>query len=164
MFKRIELELKAVALEGVINDLPSKLILRPVQVLAARAGGRFSQASMGGSLQTANIFSTEARQMVERLTNDRARNMLVQAVFDNDLMLDLLKDASKLSVKEQDKLFSRILDKMQTLIPGIPRIPITAGVPAAASAAASVERQQKRERIRFLQQQIRSQKTRQPVQ
>ena len=164
VFKRIELELKAVALEGVINDLPSKLILRPVQVLAARAGGRFSQASMGGSLQTANIFSTEARQMVERLTNDRARNMLVQAVFDNDLMLDLLKDASKLSVKEQDKLFSRILDKMQTLIPGIPRIPITAGAPAAASAAASVERQQKRERIRFLQQQIRSQRTRQPVQ
>ena len=46
---------------------------------------------MGGSIQTANIFTERARKALRNLTNDRARQLLLDAVEDPELFKELLR-------------------------------------------------------------------------
>jgi hypothetical protein len=79
----------------IINAPVNALLMRVVQVAAAQTGGRVgASGNMGGSLQTANIFSRTAQNMLRNLTNDRARRLLVDAVEDPELMRALMLNPS----------------------------------------------------------------------
>lgn len=77
--------------DGVVIQSPANQLLEwVVQITAAQQGGRMGGGSMGGSLQTANIFSRRARNFLANMTNDRARQLLIDAVEDPVLMRELL--------------------------------------------------------------------------
>jgi len=84
--------------EEIINAPVNEVLRRVVQVAAAQKGGRIGQSSsMGGSLQTANIMQRTATRMLEGLQNTKARQLLVDAVQDPELMRALLmRDAAKM--------------------------------------------------------------------
>jgi hypothetical protein len=57
---------------GNVMDSPAnKIVEMVVRVAAARHGGNLGGGSMGGSIQTANIFTERARNTLRNLTNDR---------------------------------------------------------------------------------------------
>lgn len=87
-------DVKLPNIQGIINDAPHLLLSTFARVAGARAGGEFSKGSAGGSLQTAQIFSSNARKLIQRLTNDRARQILIEAVQDPDLMQTLLTNTT----------------------------------------------------------------------
>lgn len=98
--RRIGGELKAIQttsnkdIGGVINDIPSKLIETPLRILAARTGAQFGKGTSGASLLTSNLFSKAAKDYVGNWTNDKAHNLLTQAVQDPQLMKALLTNTS----------------------------------------------------------------------
>lgn len=61
---------------------------------------------MGGSIQTANIASERARNMLRNLRNDRARQLLMDAIEDPDLFKTLLRtpESIRLSKPHQNRL------------------------------------------------------------
>lgn len=76
---------------GEVIDTPAnKIVEMIVRVAAAQRGGQMGGGSMGGSLQTANIFAERAKTMLRNLTNDKARQLLMDAVEDPALMRELL--------------------------------------------------------------------------
>jgi hypothetical protein len=78
---------------GTVLDSPAnRLIEYVVRIAAARQGGQMGGGTMGGSLQTANIFQERARSMLRNLTNDRARQMLMDAIEDPTLFRALLTE------------------------------------------------------------------------
>lgn len=79
---------------GVINDLPHALIATPLRIYAAKIGAAFGKGTDGASLITANIFSQRVKQYLGKWTNDKAHNMLTQAVQDPQLMKALLTDTT----------------------------------------------------------------------
>lgn len=76
----------------VLNTPANKVVELIVRVYAAQRGGSLGGGSMGGSLQTANIFSERAQAMLRNLTNDKARRLLMDAVEDPALMRELLME------------------------------------------------------------------------
>lgn len=86
------METKPASVGGVINEGGNALIDYIVRMQAARIGGQMGGGSMGGSLQTANIFTARARDMLGRLTNDKARQLLMDAIEDPALMRALLME------------------------------------------------------------------------
>ena len=65
-----------------LGDFASKSIQLVGRVLGARLGGIMGQESPGGSLQMANIYSNKAKELMSRLTKDRAIQMIHDAVLD----------------------------------------------------------------------------------
>jgi hypothetical protein len=76
---------------SIINTPLNALALRAAQIAGAQIGGKMGASSAGGSLQSANIGSRIARTWVENLTHGKARELLVRAVQDPQLMKDLLR-------------------------------------------------------------------------
>jgi hypothetical protein len=78
---------------GALMDSPAnKLVDYAVRIVAARTGGQMGGGTMGGSLQTANIVTNRAREMLRGLTNDKARQLLMDAIEDPKLYRMLLMD------------------------------------------------------------------------
>lgn len=76
---------------GSVMDSPAnKLVEYVVRIVAARQGGQMGGGTMGGSLQTANIFVERAQNMLRNLTNDKARQLLMDAVEDPALFRTLM--------------------------------------------------------------------------
>ncbi|MEM1076478.1 MAG: hypothetical protein AAGI36_18615 [Pseudomonadota bacterium] len=71
-----------------------------VRIAAAKHGGAMGGGTMGSSIQTANIFSERARTMLRNLTNDRARQLLMDAVEDPELFKTLLRSPKAVSLSE----------------------------------------------------------------
>ncbi len=150
-FKKIEFQRTIDAPKGgVINDPTAKLLSLPLRVLAARAGGELSKGTAGGSIQTANIMTGEAAGLAKKLTNDQARKLLLKAVLDRDLMLDLMKDASAMTHPKRQALYNRILEKANILIPNVPRVPATALAPPAVSLEAQAQESREDEELKRL--------------
>ncbi|MFD1157914.1 hypothetical protein [Roseovarius aestuarii] len=63
----------------------------------------------GESLQIANMASGRAKQFLQSLTNDRARQILVDAVEDPELMKVLLGRPSNLNSPRVERIMSRYL-------------------------------------------------------
>lgn len=77
---------------GDVMDSPANNVIEmAVRIAAARHGGNLGGGSMGGSIQTANIFTERARKALRNLTNDRARQLLMDAVEDPELFKELLR-------------------------------------------------------------------------
>jgi hypothetical protein len=91
---------------GPVIDRPANALLETVvRIAAARQGGKLGAGGgMGGSLQTANIFANRATRMLERLTNDRARRLLMDAVEDPKLMRELLTEPKGVKLPERTRM------------------------------------------------------------
>ncbi len=63
----------------------------------------------GESLQIANMASGRAKRFLQRLTNDRARQILVDAVEDPELMKLLLVRPLSLNAPKNERILSRYL-------------------------------------------------------
>jgi len=85
------------AVGGVINDMPSTILSLVARTMAARTGAKLGQGTSGASLLTAGFFSKRASQMLQRLTNDTAREILVEAVQSPPLMRALLTNTTTVS-------------------------------------------------------------------
>ena len=122
-FEKIAAELKAKELGQIIDDIPSRLLSNSLRIIAVRLTGRLNRfvnsmiggGDFGASLQTANIASREAIIFAKSLTNDEARNLLIKAVKDPELMTELLRDISKISTTQRQGIFSRIGEKVKAL-------------------------------------------------
>lgn len=79
------------AVSDVIDASSNRLLEMVVRISAAQRGGSLGGGSLGGSMQTANIFVERSRQILRNLTNVKARELLTQAVEDPALFRDLLK-------------------------------------------------------------------------
>jgi hypothetical protein len=75
---------------NIVDDKPAQFIEIFARVAAAQAGGRLGKASAGGSLQTAQIFSSRVQRLLTRLTQDKARELLIRAHRDPVLYRALL--------------------------------------------------------------------------
>lgn len=79
---------------GVINDMPSTLLDLAVRTVAARHGAAVGGKTSGASLVTAGFFSKRAQGLLRGLTNDKAKDLLREAVQDKDLFQALLTDTT----------------------------------------------------------------------
>ena len=77
-----KLDPKRVASVGPLMDSPAnRLIEVAVRLWAAKTGGKIGAGSgMGGSIQSASIATTTAQRALRNLTNDRARQLLKDAI------------------------------------------------------------------------------------
>jgi hypothetical protein len=92
---------------GNFMDTPAnRLVEYVVRIVAAQQGGQMGGGTMGGSLQTANILQERARAMLKNLTNDKARQLLMDAVEDPALFKALLTEdpAMKLTKLQRNLL------------------------------------------------------------
>lgn len=74
----------------IITDRPAWLIDKIGQVAGAKIGAKMS-GTTGGSIQSASIGSTTVRQMLNKLTADRAKQLIIDAIEDPKLMKSLLQ-------------------------------------------------------------------------
>lgn len=109
--QRIALDLSKI--EGKASDVGSfmdspanRLVEYVVRIVAAQQGGQMGGGTMGGSLQTANIVQERARAMLRNLTNDKARQLLMDAIEDPVLFKALMTEdpAVKLTPEMRNKL------------------------------------------------------------
>jgi len=89
---------------GNVMDSPAnKVVEMVVRIAAARHGGSMGGGSMGGSIQTANIVTERARNALRNLTNDRARQLLMDAVEDPALFKELLRTPASIRLQGPSK-------------------------------------------------------------
>lgn len=94
--------------EGIIRDAPNTALSIVARIFGARAGGQMGgTGGLGGGLQSANIISRQARRLLERLTNDQAERMLIDAVNDPALFADLLLHLDR-SKRAGDRVAKRL--------------------------------------------------------
>ena len=87
------------SLPSVIDNQANRFIDMAVRVFAAQKGGALGAGGgMGGSLQTANIFSRRAGEMLKNVTNVRAREMLMDAIEDPELFKALLTEPGRVEL------------------------------------------------------------------
>lgn len=79
---------------GIINDAPNKLLETVARVAGAQIGGKLGAHSAGGSLQSASIASSRAKEFLGKLISDKAEKLLIQAVQDPELMEALLTNTT----------------------------------------------------------------------
>lgn len=92
---------------GAFMDSPAnKLVEYVVRIVAAQKGGQLGGGTMGGSLQAANIVQERARALLRGLTNDKARQLLMDAIEDPVLFKALMTEnpAIKLTPEQRSKL------------------------------------------------------------
>jgi hypothetical protein len=91
---------------GSLSDAPvARLVELPLRILAARQGAQ-AGGSGGGSIQTAQMASSNVAKLLSRLQNDRAAQMLQDAVTDPELMRALLMTPE--SVRTNQKAINRL--------------------------------------------------------
>ena len=90
---------------AVVDTAPNRLMEYVLRVAAARQAAQYG-GGMAGGLQAAQMASSRVRDAVRGLTNDRATQVLMDAVEDPDLMRSLLGDPR--SVKAQKAFVDRI--------------------------------------------------------
>ncbi|SDY75753.1 hypothetical protein [Citreimonas salinaria] len=89
----------------------NQMIETVARIKAAQLGGNLSSGgNMGGSLQSANILSSRVRDVLGRLTADRASQMLADAVEDPELFKALLTNPSmKLTPQKANRLLPYLI-------------------------------------------------------
>jgi len=128
---------------GIISDTPNQILSTIAQVGGAQVGRGVAGATGGGTVQTPGIFSSRAKRAIERLTNDEARNILVRAVRDKDVMKDLLKNPQRLTDTEQVELLDRLVLPFRDTAEILP----SAAARPAATVGQESESQQERESV-----------------
>ncbi|MDF3419607.1 hypothetical protein HKX23_14670 [Sulfitobacter sp. KE29] len=99
-----KVDAKPAADVGNVMDSPAnKMVEMVVRIAAARHGGSMGGGSMGGSIQTANIFTERARKALRNLTNDSARQLLLDAVEDPEMFKELLRTPASIRLSGPKK-------------------------------------------------------------
>lgn len=99
---------------GVIDEArPSALLSLIARVAGAKIGRDVARVTGGATIQTPGYLSRQARQILDRLTADDARDILQRAVYDKDLMESLVAP-SALSKPAAAKF-----DKWLLTLPGV---------------------------------------------
>jgi len=108
-FEKLDRTRRAGRLAGpLLTDKPSKVLNVMARVFAARVGGKLGSESAGGSLQTAQIFSGEAKEQLSRITTKDAGTVLVAAIENEELFQSLLIEINKASPKQVRSVLDRI--------------------------------------------------------
>jgi len=107
-FKRIELELTSPVPKSIMTDAPGQVMDILARMAGAHIGGLTGASSAGGSLQMAQIGSGLSKKIINAVTKDEARGLLIEATRNPKLLKDLLTDASKLKASQQQTLLERI--------------------------------------------------------
>jgi hypothetical protein len=68
---------------------PNGLIAVAARIAGAQAGGRFG-GGVGGSLQTSQILSARAKRILDKLTNSKAQQLMLDIVEDRELLRSML--------------------------------------------------------------------------
>lgn len=89
---------------GIISDVPSSILDTIARVSGAQVGRVIAGRIGGGTVQTPGIFSGKAREFLGKLTNDKATELLIEAVQDKELMAALL---SPTGTPKQAKIATR---------------------------------------------------------
>ena len=84
---------------GLSPRSPNRLIEMAARVIAARQGAKAGGGSSGASIQTANMASGRMKDLLGNLQNDKAEQMLMDAVQDPELFRLLLTDMGKVELK-----------------------------------------------------------------
>lgn len=84
---------------GISPRSPNKLIEIVARVIAARQGAQAGGGSSGASIQTANMASNRMQSLLGNLQNDKAEQMLMDAVTDPELFRLLLVDPGAVKLK-----------------------------------------------------------------
>jgi len=128
---------------GVISDAPSQILTTFARVAGAQ-GGRIAAGQLGGgTVQTPGIFSAQAQRIINRMTNDEARNVLIRAVKDKSVMEDLLKNPQRLEANKQRELLDNLLMPLRDTQEILPSV-IGRG---AATAGQEQETQEQRQSV-----------------
>lgn len=80
---------------GVVEDLPNSILAIIGRVSGAQVGRRVAMMTGGGTVQTPGIFSGRAAAFMKNLTNDRAAQLLNDAVQDPELFRALLMPVAR---------------------------------------------------------------------
>ena len=130
--RRIDKIINTLRLSEGMTNLPeerAKRLLQPtsgvmeivVRMAAARAAAQsgVGGASAGGGLQAAQIASSRAKRLLGDLDTGRAKQLLKDAIFDEELYIALAKDATKMTPKDkswriiQGWMVANAVDEMQ---------------------------------------------------
>ena len=84
--QRLERAAQAGRLSSVMDDEPNVLVSMVMRIAAARQGAQHG-GGMAGGLQAAQMASTRMQRLLQRLTNDRAEQMLFEAFEQGPEML-----------------------------------------------------------------------------
>jgi len=82
-------------------DAPNKMVEVITRAAAARASGLVSSSGAAGSLQAAQMASSNANKFLQTLTNDRASRLLSQAITDPELFSALMRQTRTPQQEEQ---------------------------------------------------------------
>ena len=92
---------------GVIQDTPAKVVDIIGRVVAARTAAAVGgDTGLAGGLQSAQIASSNMREFLRGLTNDRAARLLSKAVTDPELFATLMSPTR--NVRQQDVAVRRL--------------------------------------------------------
>jgi hypothetical protein len=90
------------SLSPIIEDAPAWYLSIVGRVLGAKAGAALS-GTTGGSIQAASIGSSSVKKFLDRITADKAKQMIIDSFQDADLMSALLNNNVKASAAKQAK-------------------------------------------------------------
>ena len=89
--KKLDMSRTRGAVTGGLDPFrPNSMLSLVARVVGARVGARLGGVGMGGALQTAQIGSSRMQRLAERLTNDRAQQIMMRALEDKELFRTLL--------------------------------------------------------------------------
>lgn len=103
------------AQKSIVNDFPGRVLDVLGSIIGAKTAAAFvrqmGSSAAGPSLQASQIGAREARSFLRRLTGDKAKQVLVDAVFNPDLMRQLLlhESASRGAKLQRDKVLRAYL-------------------------------------------------------
>lgn len=84
---------------GLSPRSPNRIIEMVARIIAAKQGAKAGGGSSGASIQTANMASGRAKQILGSLQNDKAEQLLMDAVQDPELFRLLLSDPGAIKLK-----------------------------------------------------------------
>ena len=98
-------------LSEIIDQKPNAVVSYLARVVAARQGAQAGAGTSGASLQAAGMASNRMRDLMQRLTGDRAEALLRDAVQDPQLMRSLFDEIS--TPAQQDRVAGRLSEWLQ---------------------------------------------------
>lgn len=79
---------------AIISDVPNSILSVLGSLTGARLGAKLGAGTGGGQLVLAGEFSRRNKRFLARLTNDKAQDLLIQAIQDPKLMAALLTNTT----------------------------------------------------------------------
>lgn len=138
-FKKIETQRMKQQTKSITTDVPGQGLEALGRVLGAHVSRLIpGSGGAGVGLQEAQIGSSFGKRLINSLTTDEARNLLIRATRDDELMNDLLKNANKMKAEKQTGLLKRIVNKAKETA-GRAQLPAATVTPPMVSAGRYAE-------------------------